>query len=345
MSSVKRILVLTCGSFVGRLCSSLQFAAGNLEVESINLRIHGFSMDFSFFARFLAYLLQSLEAMPRLRRFDCVVSTSIMGGMILTFLRRLRRQKTTWTLIIISNGLIPLDSWLNRQLVNLTTFLLIGVSKLICFTSAEQSFWQERLGRGRAIFIPYPVNIDLYAPVSDSGDYIVAVGRVGRDFSTLIEAVRDLRVKTIIIFGVDMKGKAADWDFKRIPQNIKLYYEIPASTSRQIMARSLFVVLPLRDPLRPVGVVSIVEAMALGKSVVATKTAGTIDYLRDCETGLFVRPRDHTDLIQKISSLLRDRQEIARLGRNARLIAISSFDEKIFVRRLTKIIKESLSTK
>jgi glycosyltransferase involved in cell wall biosynthesis len=345
MGSVKRILVLTGGGFVGRRWSPLQFAVGNWEVESIDLRIHGFLLNLSFFVRLLAYLVQSLEVMPRLCRCDCVVSMSIMGSVVSAFLRRLRRQKATWTLIIISNGLMPLDSWLSRQLVNLAAFLMIGTSKLICFTSAEQSFWQERLGRGRVAFTPYPVNIDLYTPVSDSGNYIVAAGRVGRDFSTLMEAVRDLGVETIVIFGVDMRKKAEDWDFGHIPQNIKLYYEIPAPIARQIMARSLFVVLPLRDPLRPVGVVNVVEAMALGKPVIATKTVGIVDYLRDGETGLFVKPSDYNDLMKKIGSLLRDPEEIARLGRNARLIAMSSFDEKIFAHRLTKIVKESLSTK
>jgi glycogen synthase len=48
------------------------------------------------------------------------------------------------------------------------------------------------------------------------------------------------------------------------------------------------------------------EAMALGKPVVATRAAGTVDYIRDGENGLLVEPGDAPAMANAIQRLLDD---------------------------------------
>lgn len=62
---------------------------------------------------------------------------------------------------------------------------------------------------------------------------------------------------------------------------------------------------------------AVLEAMAMGKAVVATAVGGNGELLRDGETGLLVPPRDPEALAEKIICLLRNEQERARLGRRA----------------------------
>jgi glycosyltransferase involved in cell wall biosynthesis len=54
--------------------------------------------------------------------------------------------------------------------------------------------------------------------------------------------------------------------------------------------------------------------MALGKPVVATRAAGTVDYIRDGENGLLVAPGDAEALANAVNRLLRDPEFADRLA-------------------------------
>ena len=83
------------------------------------------------------------------------------------------------------------------------------------------------------------------------------------------------------------------------------------------MRRAALVVIPLLPAERSTGQVVLFEAMAMGKPVVATRVAGTLDYLRDGENGLLVEPGDAPALAQAVNRLLGDPALAARLAENA----------------------------
>ena len=59
---------------------------------------------------------------------------------------------------------------------------------------------------------------------------------------------------------------------------------------------------------------SLLDAMACGKPVVATRTGGIPEVVRDGETGLLVPPRDHDAMAAAIVQLLQDRALRERMG-------------------------------
>lgn len=61
----------------------------------------------------------------------------------------------------------------------------------------------------------------------------------------------------------------------------------------------------------------IIEAMGLGKSVVATRVGGVEEQFVDGESGLLVRPGDPADLARALGAVLRDTALRGRLGRGA----------------------------
>ncbi len=63
---------------------------------------------------------------------------------------------------------------------------------------------------------------------------------------------------------------------------------------------------------------AVLEAMALGVPVVASRVGGCPEVIEDGETGLLVEPGDARGLSQAILALLRDPAERARLGRQGR---------------------------
>lgn len=66
---------------------------------------------------------------------------------------------------------------------------------------------------------------------------------------------------------------------------------------------------------------SLLEAMAAGAPVVATRAGGIPEIVRDGETGVLVPPRDPAALAAAILALLADRPRAARLGAGARAFA------------------------
>ena len=64
---------------------------------------------------------------------------------------------------------------------------------------------------------------------------------------------------------------------------------------------------------------TLMEAMAMGRPLVATRTGGTPEIVLDGQTGLLFEPGDHTALAAKVCALLDDPGAAARLGAAGRL--------------------------
>ena len=84
-----------------------------------------------------------------------------------------------------------------------------------------------------------------------------------------------------------------------------------------------------------------VEAMKLGVPVVGAASGGTLDIVRDQETGLLYRPGDPTDLADKLEALHRDPAGRARMGRAARDDARTRFTMEKYGRRLLQTFERA----
>ena len=86
---------------------------------------------------------------------------------------------------------------------------------------------------------------------------------------------------------------------------------------------------------------AILEAMACGKPVVATRVAGTPEAVRDGETGFLVEVGDYEAMARRAVEILRDDELRARLGRNARKLIEKEFDYRVIVPELARILREA----
>jgi len=71
---------------------------------------------------------------------------------------------------------------------------------------------------------------------------------------------------------------------------------------------------------------SILEAMAMGKPVVATRTGGIPEVVIEGETGLLCAPQDADDLARVLLELVNQPATLAEMGRRARERALKTFD-------------------
>jgi glycosyltransferase involved in cell wall biosynthesis len=87
---------------------------------------------------------------------------------------------------------------------------------------------------------------------------------------------------------------------------------------RSLYARSRFVVVPLLHSDTDNGVTVILEAMAMGKAVICSRTRGQVDVIEEGVTGLYVPVGDAQALRSTILSLWNDPARAQQMGRSAR---------------------------
>lgn len=78
---------------------------------------------------------------------------------------------------------------------------------------------------------------------------------------------------------------------------------------------------------------TLLEAMAAGKPIVATRVTGTTEAIIDGETGLLCAPANPEELAQKILMLIQDRPRREALGESAQQAALRRFDVSIMVEK------------
>ena len=149
-------------------------------------------------------------------------------------------------------------------------------------------------------------------------DQICAAGLEWRDYPTLISAVESLPDLSVKLAAASPWSKHKDETAERtLPANVEArryeYREL-----RDLYAESGFVVVPLYQTDFQAGVTTILEAMAMGKAVIATRTAGQTDVITDGENGLTVAPGDVEGWQEAIQRLRSDEALRQRLGHNAR---------------------------
>ncbi|MEE8472799.1 MAG: glycosyltransferase family 4 protein [Dehalococcoidia bacterium] len=87
----------------------------------------------------------------------------------------------------------------------------------------------------------------------------------------------------------------------------------------------------------------LLEAMAAGRPVIASRVGGTTDIVQDGQTGLLVDGKDPGQLAQAIIRLLRDREEAAKLGERAREYVIGKYSWDSLVERTLQVYREALN--
>lgn len=141
------------------------------------------------------------------------------------------------------------------------------------------------------------------------GQYICAIGSQARDYDTLMEAMRRIPyIKLILVATPDSLPQGV------VPANVKVLTNIPIADAMNVLAHSMFMVLPLRNSTVPCGHVTVVSAMHMGKAILSTDSTGLSDYLIDGSNAEFFSPKNPKQLAEKIERLFSEPSLRERLG-------------------------------
>jgi hypothetical protein len=172
---------------------------------------------------------------------------------------------------------------------------------------------------------------------------ICAAGQLLRDYDCLIAAVRDLPVRVQIAAGspwIESKLEPG----AALPHNVS-WGKLDRFDLRNLYARSELAVVPIKQNKYQTGIATILEMMAMGKCVVASKTEGQTDTIVDGVTGVYVPPGDPAALRQAIEGLLANPDRIRDIGRAARKFIEKEAGLDLFVERIKRAIATGHATR
>jgi glycosyltransferase involved in cell wall biosynthesis len=271
---------------------------------------------------------QLLEAFLRQRRYHHIVARADRLGLPLALLFKASRGRRDLVLISV---------WLSRprKAVFLSRFKVQShLRAIINYGSVQAELARTRFGvpAGKLYVCPQPVDERFWRPLDEpAGDGILSVGWEARDFRTLARAMDGLDAGVDLAIGSAALRPSGDPDALFGPTvretaqagagaGFRVHQQLPPLELRRMYARARLVVVPLHDVDFDAGVTTITEAMAMGKAVIATRTRGQVDIIRDGENGIYVPPGDAMALRGAVRHLLGHPDETERMGRAGRAL-------------------------
>ncbi|MBN1270304.1 MAG: glycosyltransferase family 4 protein [Kiritimatiellae bacterium] len=246
-------------------------------------------------------------------RFDVVVTMGARESLTYGLLCALtcRDSKQIMTEVFVDEPRPRNPFWhLKTALYRLVARRAIGV---LTNSTPEIATTAERFGIPESVIRYVPMHTNIHDPnMQERNDgYVLSAGYTHRDYLCLLEAARQIPAPVVVLCGRRHLRRA------ELPPNVTVLRDVARDTYLDYLARCALVALPLRDIERSTGQVVLLEAMAMGKPVVTTRTVGTVDYVRDGENALFVPPGNASELAKRVRELLADPERASRLARAA----------------------------
>ena len=146
--------------------------------------------------------------------------------------------------------------------------------------------------------------------------------RPAKDPLTLLKALKKLyekglRIRCNIIGDGPLRPHLeAFCNANNLHKLVIFYGQLPHEQALRVAASSPILVFPSIQEGLPV---ALIEAMALGRAIVATRVGGIPELVKDGENGLLVRPKDPEALASAIGKLISDKALLKRLSKNAQM--------------------------
>lgn len=178
------------------------------------------------------------------------------------------------------------------------------------------------------------VDTGVYTAQLPDDDFILFVGDLSRDkgIHILLNAYANLKTAVpLVLIGRRCPDTPAEF-----PPNVFFLNSWPHAAVMAAWRRCSIAVAPSVWP-EPFGIV-VLEAMAAGRPVIASRIGGLPDVVVDADTGLLVPPGDPVALQEALERLLADRDLCDQLGQ-AGLQRVEQFRAGVVIPRIEKIYR------
>jgi glycosyltransferase involved in cell wall biosynthesis len=258
---------------------------------------------------------------------------------------------------IYKGFLKTLEPHLRRSLVGILLWLSFHISRMIAkidkkITHIVTTYYtltrfRDFVRSSKWHVIYYPVLFDNLNQISLTnskydGNYILLYGRMmaGKGEDVLIKALKILKDKGIIYRAI-ICGPSPNKDY---PSNLIKFYGLENQVVYvgprlgkelvELINRSSIIVVPSK--YEEMFGQTAIEAMYLGKPVIASKTGGLAEVVNN--VGILVPPNDPYALAEAIHKLMSDKNKIEMLGKKAKEYARTVFNSENYIQKYLKAV-------
>ncbi len=290
-----------------------------------------------------SWLQLALEVHRRRNEYDVIVTWGERLSLALMAVQRLARG---------GKPHVPMMYWFSKPNVRLPMRAFgRSLHAIVTWSSVQRLYAIRQLGvpAEKLYLVKHYVDQLFWSPRQRQAEIICSAGKEMRDYGTLLEALRgtDLRCH-IATDHVRVKGSAlghrwvgASEFASEASGNVTVGSMTPREL-RELYARSLFVVVPLLPSDTDNGVSVILEAMAMGKAVICSRTQGQVDVIQEGFTGLYVPGGDPAALRAAMGALWNDPARARAMGLRARAYVEEHHTLDKFCRDVGRAVEASL---
>jgi glycosyltransferase involved in cell wall biosynthesis len=289
-----------------------------------------------------------LASLRQLNRADVVFSTVDTVGIPLMLLARGRvaRAPFVYAAIGLPERLVQLRS---ERMERLYAQALGAASAIVVYSEHEADVlarWlRERGAEVPVEFVPFGVDVEAFRPTSVPPETdVVSIGAdPHREFELLLGAARALpETSFLAVTTVDHARSLGGR-----PRNVAVETDLPFDEMRRRLERARVVALPVRDNSYSGATTVLLQAMALAKPVVVTRTAAiaTGYGLEDGDNVRLVAPGDAAGFGRALADVLGDDVQARALGSRARATVESELAWDRYVARLAGLLDAAAATR
>lgn len=322
-----------------RMYGLVELRRSGHQVELSDSRWQGRIGRFRLWLKHYDVNLSDLRTIMAMRRYDVVVVKDDLS-LILTLAALLVGTKIVY---LDSLFIVPRRRW--RKLAYQMNFKL--AHGIVIYCRSQIDAWGDyfSLSPQTPKVLPYTIDLPFYRThgvVSrPARDYVLSIGRdPGRDFPTLVEAARDIGMDLkIITLPYLLKGIDLKQPYLQVLERLS-YEEL-----FKLYAGARFVVIPLKKGVTyPSGVRALLEAMALEKAVICSRTPVLEEYAKEGEGVTYVEPENISQLRNAMQALARDDTAITSLGRQGRQMVQARYSMEAFTSKFEQYLNEVVNS-
>jgi len=168
---------------------------------------------------------------------------------------------------------------------------------------------------------------------------LLAIGRTGRDYATLINAFNNTNIRVVIFCD---EGNRKVIPIKYTPNIVINWLPLAESLDYKTIVgfyhQAKIIAIPMFDEDSLCGLTSITDAIALGKPIIITRNKYVNIDPELNEFGIWVNAYDQNGWQVAAKKILSDNELYLRMCKNAKYSAVSNFNINLFSASLDKII-------
>jgi glycosyltransferase involved in cell wall biosynthesis len=187
------------------------------------------------------------------------------------------------------------------------------------------------------VFLPYQVaDIPVTYEENITQPFIAAIGSAHRDFPTLFKAAETLKLLTVVASSSRLLAGL------QLPSCVKAPLDMGKEACLRLAQEARINIVPMQTnpQITAAGQVTIVEAMRMGRVVIASRCNGAEDHIIHGETGWLVEPGSVPALMEAIALLWDDAKLRGQIGDKAKKYAAQHFSDEAAGASLRRILDE-----